>query len=62
MMGGRFLFGLLACLSLLAGLAAWLAPEFAAAESSAIEAVPVPLNAEVPDQDTIGRLRYRGGL
>ena len=61
-MGGRFLFGVLAVFGLVAGLGAWLAPGFAAAESIAIDAAPVPLSAEEPDRDTVGRLRYRGGL
>jgi len=63
MMVGRFLFGLLAGPSLVAGLGAWLALGFAAAaESIAIEATPIPLSAEEPDRDTVGQLRYRGGL
>ena len=62
-MVGRFLFGLLAGPSLVAGLGAWLALGFAAAaESIAIEATPIPLSAEEPDRDTVGQLRYRGGL
>ncbi len=61
-MGGRFLFGLLAGLSLVVGLGAWLAPGFAAAEPISIDAAPVPLSAEEPDRDTVGRLRFRGGL
>ena len=61
-MGRRFLFGVLAVFGLVAGLGAWLAPGFAAAESIAIDAAPVPLSAEEPDRDTVGRLRYRGGL
>ncbi|MBL4690319.1 MAG: esterase-like activity of phytase family protein [Rhodospirillales bacterium] len=63
-MGGRFLFRLLAGLSLVAGVGggAWLAPGVAAAESITLDAAPVPLSAEEPDRDTVGRLRYRGGL
>jgi hypothetical protein len=66
MMGGRFLFRLLAGLGLVAGIGtsggAWLAPGIAAAESITLDAAPVPLSAEEPDRDTVGRLRYRGGL
>ena len=42
-MVGRILFGLLAGPSLVAGLVALLAPGVAAAETIAIDAVPVPL-------------------
>ena len=61
-MVGRFLFRLLAGPSLVAGLGAWLTLGFAAAESIAIEAKPIPLSAEEHDRDTVGQLRYRGGL
>ena len=61
-MVGRFLFGMLAGPSLVAGLGAWLTLGFAAAEPIAIEATPIPLSAEEHDRDTVGQLRYRGGL
>ena len=66
MMGGRFLFALLAgpglVAAVVAGGGAGLAPGLAAAEPLAIVAAPVPLSAAEPDRDTVGRLRYRGGL
>ncbi len=48
-MVGRFLFGMLAGPSLVAGLGAWLTLGFAAAEPIAIEATPIPLSAEARD-------------
>ena len=77
-MGGRFLFRLLAAPGFAAGLGAsvvtgvvtgvvagagaGLAPGLAAAAPLTLDATPVPLSNREPDRDTVGRLRYRGGL
>ncbi len=57
-MGGRFLILVSAGLVFATGLA----PGSAGAEAIAVEAVPVPLSAEDLGLNTVGRLRYRGGL
>ena len=70
MMGGRFLLRLLAAPGLGAGIvavvaaagAAGLAPGLAAAAPLTLDVTPVPLSAGTPERDTVGRLRYRGGL
>ena len=73
-MGGRFLLRLLAAPGLGASLgagivavvaaaaAAALAPGLAAAAPLTLDVAPVPLSAGAPERDTVGRLRYRGGL
>ncbi len=54
--------GLIVAAILAAGLAVWPALNPVAAEPIAVDVAPVALDATQPDRDTIGRLRYRGGL